>query len=631
MRNNLMKKLAAGSVVCSVLMCYAMPAIAYTNDETVYSNLKSDGSSYKTTVSTVEGEENNTKVNKEEVEKDLPIECKVTYTLDGKEMSAKEIAGKKGKVTISLKYTNKAEQQVWINGQNEKMYTPFLVVSGVMIDNKNNKNIEVNHGKVINNGDKTIAAGFAVPGLAQSLKLNNSELEVCDTIEISMETECFELKNIMTFASPKVFDSKTIKMSDFNELFSKVNDLQNASTQIEGGAKSLNDGIILLDTGIGTLKDGSDTLNGGVTALKQGANDLNNGANRLNNGYSAVDEGIRILNDKSGDLESGAKELATGTTMLAGGMNELSEGISGAANSFSTINDGAQSAKDGIADIVSEMNKQMSTASQAGTPQAVSDNINLISDLQTTNETLSAKLDDDTLDESVKSILEEQIRLNNESIEKLTASNQCVQNTLQASEQSMKSLYDNLVVLQGGIDSIATGTSAMKDGLDTIDNSTKTLATSSTALAKGAGSLHDGTETLSEGTSSLAEGSSQVANGIQDLSEGTSSLVEGANALSNGATSLVQGVNSLADGSKQLVDGSGTLYDGIAKFNSEGIDNICNLINNNGKNLIRRIEKLQELSDSYDSFTSDKKRDNLQFISIMDGINAPDAEKKKNS
>lgn len=631
MRNNLMKKLAAGSVVCSVLMCYAMPAIAYTNDETVYSNLKSDGSSYKTTVSTVEGEENNTKVNKEEVEKDLPIECKVTYTLDGKEMSAKEIAGKKGKVTISLKYTNKAEQQVWINGQNEKMYTPFLVVSGVMIDNKNNKNIEVNHGKVINNGDKTIAAGFAVPGLAQSLKLNNSELEVCDTIEISMETECFELKNIMTFASPKVFDSKTIKMSDFNELFSKVNDLQNASTQIEGGAKSLNDGIILLDTGIGTLKDGSDTLNGGVTALKQGANDLNNGANRLNNGYSAVDEGIRILNDKSGDLESGAKELATGTTMLAGGMNELSEGISGAANSFSTINDGAQSAKDGIAAIVSEMNKQMSTASQAGTPQAVSDNINLISDLQTTNETLSAKLDDDTLDESVKSILEEQIRLNNESIEKLTASNQCVQNTLQASEQSMKSLYDNLVVLQGGIDSIATGTSAMKDGLDTIDNSTKTLATSSTALAKGAGSLHDGTETLSEGTSSLAEGSSQVANGIQDLSEGTSSLVEGANALSNGATSLVQGVNSLADGSKQLVDGSGTLYDGIAKFNSEGIDNICNLINNNGKNLIRRIEKLQELSDSYDSFTSDKKRDNLQFISIMDGINAPDAEKKKNS
>lgn len=631
MRNNLMKKLAAGSVVCSVLMCYAMPAIAYTNDETVYSNLKSDGSSYKTTVSTVEGEENNTKVNKEEVEKDLPIECKVTYTLDGKEMSAKEIAGKKGKVTISLKYTNKAEQQVWINGQNEKMYTPFLVVSGVMIDNKNNKNIEVNHGKVINNGDKTIAAGFAVPGLAQSLKLNNSELEVCDTIEISMETECFELKNIMTFASPKVFDSKTIKMSDFNELFSKVNDLQNASTQIEGGAKSLNDGIILLDTGIGTLKDGSDTLNGGVTALKQGANDLNNGANRLNNGYSAVDEGIRILNDKSGDLESGAKELATGTTMLAGGMNELSEGISGAANSFSTINDGAQSAKDGIAAIVSEMNKQMSTASQAGTPQAVSDNINLISDLQTTNETLSAKLDDDTLDESVKSILEEQIRLNNESIEKLTASNQCVQNTLQASEQSMKSLYDNLVVLQGGIDSIATGTSAMKDGLDTIDNSTKTLATSSTALAKGAGSLHDGTETLSEGTSSLAEGSYQVANGIQDLSEGTSSLVEGANALSNGATSLVQGVNSLADGSKQLVDGSGTLYDGIAKFNSEGIDNICNLINNNGKNLIRRIEKLQELSDSYDSFTSDKKRDNLQFISIMDGINAPDAEKKKNS
>ena len=48
---------------------------------------------------------------KEKVKKDLPIECKVKYELDGKELSANEIAGKSGKVKITLQYTNKEEKE----------------------------------------------------------------------------------------------------------------------------------------------------------------------------------------------------------------------------------------------------------------------------------------------------------------------------------------------------------------------------------------------------------------------------------------------------------------------------------------------------------------------------------------
>lgn len=685
MHSNFIKKLAVGSIVCSVLTGYAMPSIAYTNEESVYSNLKPNGEAYKTTASVITGEGKNTKVTQKEIDKDLPIECQVTYKLYGKEMTAEEIAGKEGKVTISLKYVNKDEKSVWVNGKNEKMYTPFLVISGVTFDNKNNKNIEINHGKLINNGETTIAAGFAIPGVVESLKLDNEYLDNCDTIEITLDTDCFELKNVMTFASPKVFDSLNIKLDSFNDLFNKVNELQNASSQIENGATELNNGIILLDNGVTTLKNGTVVLKDGVNTLKQGAIDLNNGAvtlkdgineystqtqkfnqavgqvsagtDKLNSNYILINAGINSLNENSSDLESGANMLAEGSSQLAGGISNLSQKLSGAASSTTEIDGGVQTVKQGIDTIVESMESQMSSTSDE-VPQTIQDNIALISELTTANETLSAKLEDETLDESMKEIISNQITMNSKSIQKLKASNTYVQGVSESSSQSMATLYSNLKSLQTGINGIAEGTTALKNGLNQMSEGSNTLATKSADLVEGAGTLHQGTEELVNGTEKIAKGSNDFSAGLQTLSEGTSnlagasnklttasatiaaganslqsgteSLMSGTNTLSNGTDSLVQGVNSLSDGSKQLVDGSGTLVDGIKRFNAEGIDSICNLINNDGKNLIRRIEKLEELSRNYDAFASDEERDNLQFISIMDSVTAPDTESKKN-
>ena len=236
MNKKIIKKFFGTVVVCSTLFYYTSPVFAYTNEETVYSKAKTNGENYKTIVSQIEENQDGKKINKVESQKNLPIEYKVTYKLDGKEMTAEEIAGKKGKVTVTIKYTNKDAKNVNINGTNQTMYTPFLVVSGVIVDGETNKNIEINHGKVINNGEKSIIAGFAVPGLIESLKLEDVDLEVCDTVEFSMDTENFELTNIMTFATPKIFSGLDIKMSDFNKLFNQISDLQNASKQIEDGA-----------------------------------------------------------------------------------------------------------------------------------------------------------------------------------------------------------------------------------------------------------------------------------------------------------------------------------------------------------------------------------------------------------
>ena len=46
------------------------------------------------------------------IEKELPVQMKVTYKLDGKEISPEQLAGKDGKVTIRFDYDNQQYETV---------------------------------------------------------------------------------------------------------------------------------------------------------------------------------------------------------------------------------------------------------------------------------------------------------------------------------------------------------------------------------------------------------------------------------------------------------------------------------------------------------------------------------------
>ena len=111
---------------------------------------------------------------------DLPVSVKLTYMLDGREMSAKEIAGKSGKATIRFDYTNNQKQTVSIDGKDTDVYVPFTVVTGAVLDDSVFSNIEVSNGKVINDGTRSIVIGFALPGMQESLDLNKDSIELPD-------------------------------------------------------------------------------------------------------------------------------------------------------------------------------------------------------------------------------------------------------------------------------------------------------------------------------------------------------------------------------------------------------------------------------------------------------------------
>ena len=183
-------KLISSTLLFSILAYSALPVMAYTKEESVYSKLDSNGMVYQTTVSNhlknteksellkdisdlmnienVSGdqefsEENGKLIWKAEGEdiyyqgnsnKELPIECKITYKLNGEEISKEDIIGKSGVVKIKFEFTNKEQREVLINGKMQTMYVPFVVGMGTVIDNENNKNIDITNGKAIDNGNK---------------------------------------------------------------------------------------------------------------------------------------------------------------------------------------------------------------------------------------------------------------------------------------------------------------------------------------------------------------------------------------------------------------------------------------------------------------------------------------------
>ena len=116
----------------------------------------------------------------------LPVTTAITYELDGKTVSAQELAGATGHLAITFRYTNHTATQRTVNGKTVTLYQPFLVISGLMLDDAKANNVTVTHGKVLHNGDRTVAVGMAMPGLRESLGLDGMRTQDGKSLDLDI-------------------------------------------------------------------------------------------------------------------------------------------------------------------------------------------------------------------------------------------------------------------------------------------------------------------------------------------------------------------------------------------------------------------------------------------------------------
>ena len=244
------------------------------------------------------------------IEKELPVDINVSFSLDGKTVSASEIKGRSGKAVIRFDYKNKVYETVQINDKKEKIYLPFAMLTGVILDENIFTNVEVTNGKFINDGSRKLAAGIAFPGLQADLDIDKEKLEIPDYFEIKADVRNFELGNTVTIAANGIFgglDKDALNIND--DMKEPLDELTGAMESLLTGSSKLYDGLCTLLNKSDELITGIDKLAAGASKLKNGASELESGTAALSAGAQGISGGINELASNNDSLNAGARQV----------------------------------------------------------------------------------------------------------------------------------------------------------------------------------------------------------------------------------------------------------------------------------------------------------------------------------
>ncbi len=265
-----------------------------------------------------------------------PVTQKVTYYLDGKEISPEDLAGKSGKVKISFDYTNTTSYTETVNGEKQTVSVPFAAITGLVLGD-GFENIEVTNGKAEVSDSSSVVLGYALPGLKDSLGIKDKDLDgdvnIPEYMEMTADVKNFSMPAAMTFVV-NASDYVSTDGIDTSDLDDMINDLKDASTQLQDGSKTLAegtdtlaDGLSTLQSKLGTFASGVGTLQSGLKTYTDGVSTLSGGLNTLGNSTGALVSGADKLNSGAGQLASGSATLKDGLKSYTDGASELQAGI----------------------------------------------------------------------------------------------------------------------------------------------------------------------------------------------------------------------------------------------------------------------------------------------------------------
>lgn len=601
---------------------------------------------------------------------ELPVKLKISYTLDDKRISAEDLAGKSGKVKIRFDYNNTQYENVKINGKEEKIYVPFLMMTGMALDNEIFSDVEITNGKIINDGNRTFVAGFALPGMQESLGINKDKFEIPEYFEITANVKNFELTTTLSLAVNDFFSN-----IDFSDADKGIDSLTKSLEKLKSASNKLIDGSSALYDGLGTLLDKSNELVSGVQKLRDGAEKLNNGANALDDGAAELASGAKSLDDGAGKLKDGSVNLYDGFQSLYSGTNALNNGVADLKGYIETLSIGldtiSQNSNTLNAGAEQVFNTLLSTADSQIAAAGLSADKLTIENYSKVLDSLINSLSDEnakqlaynTALEAVSTTVNNQRDVIRTAVE-ATVRKQIIESVLNSAGYSMTAEAYDIAVAAGDIPNdvqvqISTAVAAQISSSDIqaiIENNTeqqiqnlidtnmnsrevqnqiaqgiekaKAGRNSLSALKEQLNSYNEfyqgiigytnGVDSASAGAREILNGTSTLKNGSDSLKNGTSQLKTGAGTLKQGASELKNGSSALKAGSEKLSIGAGDLNKGTRDLFS----GIGTLHSGSGA-LIDGIKQLKNGSMSLNSGLKQFKKDGVDTI-----VNAVDGDIK---
>lgn len=558
----------------------------------------------------------------------IPWNVDILYELDGKEIDAKDLAGKSGKLKITLKITQN-------KSVDKDFFDNYLMQVSLSLNTKQCKDIKAEGATAANSGDNKQLMYNIMAGQEKE-------------ITIKTNVKDFELDPISFSAVPMSFDIDTDQM-DTSKLTNKTKDLTDGVKSLNDGAKQLKSGSEKLQSGISTYGKGVDALYKGADTLFAGVNQLNPGIKAYTMGVDQTATGAKKLNKQTKNLpnlmtqmtnaitqlNTGSSQIAnkdawtqieSGFTQIEAALKQMRTGVNqmdeqGLTPMIASLEDGgslkegvesldqgiqaANAYNDKLKSVAATYDDQIETLSDVIKEQKQAKNTTKESSQKTgeNSKTEEGTYQEDHTETSKETSTDENgntvITVTNniymtktDTVTKTITNTQNIETPFKLNTDALENLYKSMsknsavfhAILNGtgtsdnpGLSTVLTqlsgGTKQLKAGLYDSDQSMKSYLTTLKTQISGENGLTDGIDTMILGVSNLKQSicgtqEKSMKSGAQSLDQGIKTLNNSTNTLPDQMNNLQTAINQLSTGTRKLSSQSNTLIKGSDQLQS---------------------------------------------------------------
>ena len=435
---------------------------------------------------------------------ELPWDVNVSYELDGKELSAEEVAGATGELAIHLTTTANAKADA-------SFAESYMLQVTFTLNGDDVSGIEADGATVASSGRNRTVAFTALPG------------KDADCLLVAQVRD-FEMAGIQIAALPYAMD---MEMPDTDGMLDDMSLLSDAIAQLESGAWQLASGASELAGGAGELGQGAAGFGEGLKALDGSSAQLVSGSAEIKAALDAVAGGLAGAGAGNVDL-SGLAQLG----QLSGTLRTMAGAFSGLSAQVSQLAAGFDAAHANLAAAVAAIPAPTVGEAEIGTLMEVAGTSDATSGTAVSG-TVSTLVQTYQAAQVVKGTYE------SAEFQQLVAGTSTMLGTLGADAST-----------QGSFAYFAAALTQMADGIDSAPGADSLAQLGQ--LAAGLGELAANYGAFHAGLEQYAAGVGELAGGFAGLEAGVDGVADGASQLASGAGSLASGVGQLADETASL-------------------------------------------------------------------------------
>lgn len=294
-------------------------------------------------------------------DEELPFEVSVTFKIDGEEVSPEELEGATGRLKIRIRYKNKTHETVEVDGEEVEVQQPYVMASIVAFDSEHARNVEVDNGTVMDQDGSFIAVGVGMPGLAETLGVEDS-VDLPESVAITADVKGFSAPSVTTMVTNQALGS--IDEESLGEADESVEEAFDELGGVQEAVETLGQGVEGVDEALATINEGQEKLDDAFPNATDGLDKLGQLSEAVSAGASGSEElvgasgdaldvalaQLSLVDASSLDAES-AQALQTAMASLEGAQqaNEAAETALGkTATAADTLTAGLESATDGL-------------------------------------------------------------------------------------------------------------------------------------------------------------------------------------------------------------------------------------------------------------------------------------------